>query len=82
MPAAPSGPPPLSLSAASSAASDNGDNLIDSGTGFSVTFGNKVTGDGAEGGGVGGGVVSGLIYDIGVGLAVALAARFAWKELK
>jgi len=70
--------PNLSLSAPSSA--DTGDSLFD--TGFDVSFGNKVTGEDASGGGSGESLLSPLIADLTKGVVVALLARWAWSKFK
>lgn len=81
MPASPT--PPLQLSLNPSSAASSGDDLFRSP--FKVQFGNKAAGQGSSASGnppAGGNTwISGLVKDVAVGLVVAIAARYAWREI-
>lgn len=79
MPAAPASLG-LELGFASSAASDTGDNIIETGSSFSVDFGDKAAARNANAGGSN--ALGGLTNEIIKGVAVALAARLVWQWLK
>lgn len=66
---------PFSFAAPSTSMADTGSNYVQPGD-FAVDFGDKIPGDGADS------IASKIVYDISIGLAVALAARWAWKAIK
>ena len=71
---------PLSFSLNPSSAADaGGDTLFEAP--FNVTFGNKATAANASASGLPQSAIGGVLRDVAIGVAVALAARWLWKEI-
>lgn len=75
---------PLELGFSAPSSADTGDNLLDVAAGFDVSFGEKITGNEASGGG-GASMTSplgGWVNDIAKAVIVGLAVKFLWGQMK